>query len=442
MVGDRGMITSARIDALRAVDGLGWITSLRAPAIPPPWPTTGPCNCACSTTPTWPRSPIPTTPASDSSPAATPPSPPNEPANATNCWPPPRPSSTRSSPPSPPGGCATRPRSAYASAVTPTTTRWPNTSSFAITDGDFTYRPQSRPDHRRGRPRRDLHPAHQRRRRPSRHPRRRRRLQTPRQRRSRLPQPQDHRLGPPPHPPPDPNPACEPTCSSACSPPTSSGTSAEPGRRSASPTNTHPTQRPRRPRPALPTAPCQGLPATTTTGDPAHSFATLLDHLATLTRNTIVFTNAASASTSSPCPPPPNTEPSTSSTHRSTPPHVDRTIHPPPKNPLLHRGFTHSTGRDFGLERGGRVETGEERLDETLDLPGRVETQAGLGLGASRRRVVPAVLGDHGQEAVRVGVVGGQGDGLFELLGGERRRLGAVSRSPAPPEPMNRSQAR
>lgn len=33
MVGDRGMVTQARIDALREADGLGWITALRAPAI-------------------------------------------------------------------------------------------------------------------------------------------------------------------------------------------------------------------------------------------------------------------------------------------------------------------------------------------------------------------------------------------------------------------------
>jgi hypothetical protein len=33
MVGDRGMITSARIDALRGLPGMGWITALRAPAI-------------------------------------------------------------------------------------------------------------------------------------------------------------------------------------------------------------------------------------------------------------------------------------------------------------------------------------------------------------------------------------------------------------------------
>jgi hypothetical protein len=33
MVGDRGMITSARIDALRGLPGLGWLTALRAPSI-------------------------------------------------------------------------------------------------------------------------------------------------------------------------------------------------------------------------------------------------------------------------------------------------------------------------------------------------------------------------------------------------------------------------
>lgn len=33
MVGDRGMITSARVEALRELGGLGWVTALRAPAI-------------------------------------------------------------------------------------------------------------------------------------------------------------------------------------------------------------------------------------------------------------------------------------------------------------------------------------------------------------------------------------------------------------------------
>src|SRR5262249_20283344 len=33
LVGDRGMITSARIEALRQLGGMGWLTCLRAPAI-------------------------------------------------------------------------------------------------------------------------------------------------------------------------------------------------------------------------------------------------------------------------------------------------------------------------------------------------------------------------------------------------------------------------
>src|SRR5436190_2045131 len=33
LVGDRGMLTAARIDALRELGGVGWITTLRAPAI-------------------------------------------------------------------------------------------------------------------------------------------------------------------------------------------------------------------------------------------------------------------------------------------------------------------------------------------------------------------------------------------------------------------------
>src|SRR3989442_1154687 len=33
MVGDRGMITTARIEALKKLEGMGWLTALRAPAI-------------------------------------------------------------------------------------------------------------------------------------------------------------------------------------------------------------------------------------------------------------------------------------------------------------------------------------------------------------------------------------------------------------------------
>ena len=42
MVGDRGMITNARIDALRKLGGMGWVTALRAPAIAALAADTGP----------------------------------------------------------------------------------------------------------------------------------------------------------------------------------------------------------------------------------------------------------------------------------------------------------------------------------------------------------------------------------------------------------------
>jgi hypothetical protein len=43
MVGDRGMITSARITCSQSLGGLGWLTALRAPPSPL-WPPTGPCR--------------------------------------------------------------------------------------------------------------------------------------------------------------------------------------------------------------------------------------------------------------------------------------------------------------------------------------------------------------------------------------------------------------
>ena len=57
MVGDRGMITTARINAIRELDArYGWITALRAPAIRKLWPTTARCSCPCSTSRISPRS--------------------------------------------------------------------------------------------------------------------------------------------------------------------------------------------------------------------------------------------------------------------------------------------------------------------------------------------------------------------------------------------------
>jgi hypothetical protein len=73
MVGDRGMITSARL-------------------------TTGRCSCPCSTSRTWPRSALRSSPASGSSPAATRSWPPSAPASVRTCWPPPRTTWARSPP--------------------------------------------------------------------------------------------------------------------------------------------------------------------------------------------------------------------------------------------------------------------------------------------------------------------------------------------------------
>jgi len=63
MVGDRGMIASARTEAIRELDGkCAWITALRAPASSSS-PTTGRSSSASSTSRTSPRSPATTSPA-------------------------------------------------------------------------------------------------------------------------------------------------------------------------------------------------------------------------------------------------------------------------------------------------------------------------------------------------------------------------------------------
>jgi hypothetical protein len=63
LVGDRGMLTAARLREDLGPAGLDWITALRAPRSRH-WSGTARCSCRCSTRPTWPRSPTPTTPAS------------------------------------------------------------------------------------------------------------------------------------------------------------------------------------------------------------------------------------------------------------------------------------------------------------------------------------------------------------------------------------------
>ena len=71
MVGDRGMITSARIRALnqredgtQRPDAYGWITALRAPAINKLMADGGPLQMSLFDSRTWPRSPPRTSPAS------------------------------------------------------------------------------------------------------------------------------------------------------------------------------------------------------------------------------------------------------------------------------------------------------------------------------------------------------------------------------------------
>ena len=78
LVGDRGMITTARITMLRELNDdadtatdFGWITALRAPAIAKLARDDEPLQMSLFDTRTWPRSPTPTTPTNGSSPVAT-----------------------------------------------------------------------------------------------------------------------------------------------------------------------------------------------------------------------------------------------------------------------------------------------------------------------------------------------------------------------------------
>ena len=71
LVGDRGMITQARIDADLTPAGFDWITALRAPAIKALAAEGGPLHPRCSTSATWRRSSRKTIPANASSFAAT-----------------------------------------------------------------------------------------------------------------------------------------------------------------------------------------------------------------------------------------------------------------------------------------------------------------------------------------------------------------------------------
>ena len=125
MVGDRGMITSARIAALNQAedgtqrpdaDAYGWITALRAPAIRKLMADDGPLQLSLFDEQDLAEITSRTTPASGWSPAATRPWPPTAPAPAASCWPPPRSCWPRSSPGSGPEGSPAPARSGSRSA--------------------------------------------------------------------------------------------------------------------------------------------------------------------------------------------------------------------------------------------------------------------------------------------------------------------------------------
>ena len=99
MVGDRGMITSARIDKLRELpdaDRMGWLTCLRAPQIAALAADGGPLQMSLFDQQDLAEISHPDYPGNVSSPAATPPWPPNGPVNAPTCSPQPRHCSPRS----------------------------------------------------------------------------------------------------------------------------------------------------------------------------------------------------------------------------------------------------------------------------------------------------------------------------------------------------------
>ena len=147
---------------------------------------------------------------------------------------------------------------------------------------------QDRADRDRGGAGRDLRAAHQRRRTPSFHRRGRALLQEPRTGRARVQAPSRAPSSRSARSTTTSKTASARTCSSACSPTTSPGTCATPGRRCSSKTNTHPSSPTRSPKPPAP-PPRSAKPSTkrTSTGEPCHSYKSLLAELATLTRNTI-----------------------------------------------------------------------------------------------------------------------------------------------------------
>ncbi len=131
LVGDRGMITQARIDADLRPAGLDWITALRAPALQGlvsggylQMSLFDERDMAAVTSPDFPGERLIVCRNPDKGRE-------NAPASARTCSPPPSAIWPRSPPPPParPSRCAAPPRPASPSAPCSTSTRWPNTSN-------------------------------------------------------------------------------------------------------------------------------------------------------------------------------------------------------------------------------------------------------------------------------------------------------------------------
>src|SRR5580693_9149126 len=118
LVGDRGMITEARIEEVLKPAGLDWITTLRAPA----------CTCPCLTSAILPPTRRRIIRASASSPAAIRCWRTSAPASAKTCWSPPKRNSPALRPAfiAPKSRCAARTRLRSRSAASSTNTKWPN----------------------------------------------------------------------------------------------------------------------------------------------------------------------------------------------------------------------------------------------------------------------------------------------------------------------------
>src|SRR3954466_10954218 len=133
MVGDRGLLTSARIEQTLRPAGLDWITAMRAPRSSNWPPRAGRCSPRCLITATWPRSPVPTIRANAWWSAGTRCWPKSGPANARSCWPPPRRSSRALQPAC--GGhavrCTAQRQSARPSAQCWGGATWPSISTSA-----------------------------------------------------------------------------------------------------------------------------------------------------------------------------------------------------------------------------------------------------------------------------------------------------------------------